>query len=413
MNNSINPIVEEYQDFDSFFFEDSTPPQKEVEQEQEKSKKSTPDLKVSGVKIKNDAPQFIQDITKEYYESKEHYNSLDELEEEEEEENEEIETPENKENKEVLDSKASNDSNDSNPDEPQYSPELVVNLLRNTVDNLIEQGIWDDWDGREEVEWDEQKYAEMSEQQARWRIEDERENVLSQDAFFKTVKEYQDLGGDPEKMIELFVTQHTTQQEFDTSTDDGKVGFIIDFMVKNQGISKQKAERLVQIDVEGGELDSTYTDIKTKADALFKKQQEDLLAKQTQIQKQKEALKQQRLTSFQAELKNQKIEPKAANDLLKFTHGIVGEYEGVKYTGLEWAYYKAMQDPKLTVKLAQFLQNPDKYDEIVSTQERNKEVERTFRALGGAKSKTPVKQEAPKQDKKVAGASFSWLSGKK
>lgn len=409
MSNTINPIVEEYPDFDSFFFEETpkveTPPPAEEPKKPEAHKTVSKDDKGQDF-----TPQFIKDIANGTGLNsdnilKEEYRSLDELENEEEEENEET--------KEELKTEKEEKEEKQEETEVEYPQELVVNLLRNTVENLIERGIWDDWDGREEVEWDEEKYAEMSEQQALWRVEDERENVLSQDAFFKTVKEYTDLGGDPEKMIELFVNQHTTKQEFDTSTQDGKIGFMINFMVKNQGLKKQRAELLVQRDVEDGVLDESYAELQAKSDELFKKQQDDLVAKQTQIQKQKEAQKQQRLAAFQNELKNQKLEPKFANELLKFTHGIVGEYEGTKYTGLEWAYYKAMQDPKLTVKLAQFLQNPDKYDEIVSTQERNKEVERTFRALGGAKSKTPVKQEAPKQEKKVAGASFSWLSGKK
>src|ERR1051325_7455179 len=294
--------------------------------------------------------------------------------------------------------------------ELQVSPEMVSTLLSNTVAHLIEQGIWEEWEGWQDVEWTEEMYAEAAEQQAVWKIEDEREQTLSQDTFFKAVKDFTDVGGDPEKMIELFVQQYNTKSEFDTSTDEGKKGFVIDFMVKHQGLKKGQADRLAESEVEAGTLDEFYNDIKSKSDSLYQKKQEDLIANQAKVQAQKEAEKKNRQLGFQNTLKEQKFDPKYANELYTFVHKQIGNTpDGQAVTAFEWEFIQAQRDPKKLVKLAQFLKNPDKYDEIVSTKEVNKQVDKTFKAFSGAKAKTVNQQETPKAEPKVRAGKWGWM----
>ncbi len=81
-------------------------------------------------------------------------------------------------------------------------------ILKNTVNFLIEKGIWQDFDGRDDLELDEETYAELAVKQDEARLTDKfNELVDSTGDYGEAIISHIKNGGNPDEIIDIFKEQ--------------------------------------------------------------------------------------------------------------------------------------------------------------------------------------------------------------
>lgn len=287
-------------------------------------------------------------------------------------------------------------------EEEQTEEEYLSQILGSSAEYMIKSGIWNDWDGREDEEWTNERWAEILEEQAEAKVEQRYEAIKQSNEVLTTIFDYIEEGGDPAKAIDLFNRHKSVEDSFDLSTDDGKKGYILDYYTKIVGEKRARAQRILEEEVNGEGLDNFFNEIKTKYDAHFTKEKEEMFEEQRRTQQQLEQRKKQIQQGVVNELRTLNMDSKAGNEIANYALTPVYNYQGKEITALEWDYIKAQRDPKTLVKLSQFLKDPDKYDESVSLKRKNDEVERSFSFVKNTKPKSTETRKEQASGKKVS-----------
>lgn len=174
------------------------------------------------------------------------------------------------------------------PPDPQAT-EQVSEILTNTVKFLVEKGLFKDFEGREDLKFTEEVYADLVEQQIE-AIVNERYDSKKKSAgeYGQAIIDYIEKGGDADEVIDLFKEQRAIQ-EFDISTDESRKELITKFYKEAHGWKTDKIKKFVDgLIGEEGALEAEATDIKGKYDLSYKQQLQQLREQQTQLQQEQE-----------------------------------------------------------------------------------------------------------------------------
>lgn len=319
----------------------------------------------------------------------------------------------------VDDEKEEVDEEDEDKKKPKESSEdEIKDFLKARVDFLIKKGEWKDFDGREEMEWDEDSFAEIELQQRNVQKSEIREELLdSFGAYGRAIAEYSDKGGDPDKLIEIFQEQQKVEGlNLNIDTEDGQKQAVYKYQTDILGKSPERANKYIQTLIADKELEA-----EAKEDLDLMKR--DLKKQEVALQKEAEDFEtanKQKVKDDQARFVNDvntaisKMEDVPAEEkkelikvLTKFNKKLPNGQEVNDF------YYKFIEYRKNLpnyINLVRLVMDPDKFIKRAATKGKNEANEKAFKLIRTANSSKGAKgADTGRNSSKPKATTFKFL----
>lgn len=277
------------------------------------------------------------------------------------------------------------------------------------VEYLIENNLWADFEGREDIEWTDENFAIIAEQQDENRIQARVQEELQKTGYYgEAILQYARNGGNPEKLIDIFKTQQAFK-EFDLTTPEGQRDQVLMYYTQVMNWDKKRAEKHIsrleadeELEVEAKHIDSHYSkQIKETVEQEQKRQAQQRKAEEEAVAK---------FTNSVSEVMNSRKDlDDAEKKRLLNQYTQYKEVEGAKVNQMYVNFQKVQQDPELFVLMLQFLDNPKKFIQVQKKDgEKEANVKRLkfFNANGTADTKT--KSQAKVTRKSSGGGLDGW-----
>lgn len=295
----------------------------------------------------------------------------------------------------------------------EENPE-IANVLKNTVDYLIEKGLWVDFDGREDLEITQEIYQDLVQKQSQHTaFEIVNELIDGTGAYGKAIINHIKAGGNPDEIIDLFKEEKEIQQ-IDISTEQGKQLKIERYYKDVLGWKDEKVARFVKKLVEDNEIESEYKDV----DNLYEEYYKERLAETEQVanQQKAEATRKQQLfvNSIQTALNEEtSLSPQdkklIASSILEFKHPLSN---GQKVNDFYLKFAEMQADPKKYIKLVRYVMDTEGFEKQIQTKEETKAAKQTWNFVKGnqatGKAKTANVDINDKTGVKQQGTNFSF-----
>jgi hypothetical protein len=334
---------------------------------------------------------------------------LDELDKEDEtDEDDEDTTKEDKEAKAKAKADAAKAKAEANGKE---GGEEVLSVLKSTVDYLVEQGIWQDFEGREDMEITEQTYAELVAKQDQARVQNMFDELVdSTGPFGKAIIEFTKNGGSPDEIIDLFKEQKATEA-INIDSLDGQKAIIKQYYTDVMGWKPEKADKYIGNLVLSNELENEATEVKDLYGSFYKKEADRLNKEQADFVKQQKDAEVAFENNIKTAVKERKdlsaAERKTVEDYLlnydqKLPNGNVVNKFYVNFA-------KMQANPQEYIDLVMFVMDKQKFVQKVATKEKSEAAAKAFNFIkgnGATSSKKGTSYDSIKKNEKVSG--FNW-----
>lgn len=297
----------------------------------------------------------------------------------------------------------------------------VVTVLKNTVDYLVENGIWEDFDGREDLELTQEVYAELAAKQDEFRLNKKFDELVNSTGNYgKAIISHIKNGGNPDEVIDIFKEQQQVQS-IDTSTETGKQSLIEKYYKEVLGWKPEKVERTVKRLITDNEIDTEFNDVKELWDNHYQQ-------KLDKLKEDSDAQKQAALDKKKTFVNNVKsaidddgtLTPKEKKliekSILDFKHTLDN---GQKVSDFYVKFAEMQSNPKTYVQLVRFVMDPEKFVKTLEEKADSKAAVKTFNFIknNSAVDKpkaTPVEvNEKTPKDNEYKGTDFSFLLNRK
>lgn len=296
----------------------------------------------------------------------------------------------------------------------QPDPAEVANVLKTTVEFLVKNGQWADFEGREDLEITEEVYAELAAKQDEFRVGKLfNELVDSTGNYGKAIIGHIKNGGNPDEIIDLFKEQKQVEA-IDTTTESGKQAVIEKYYKEVAGLKPEKVDKTIKRLITDNEIEVEYNDIKDAYQKHFDKKLAEVQA-ETRAQEQLEADRKVAFVSNITSALNDDttITPKEreeiAKSILDFKHNVGG---GKKVNDFYVKFAEMQADPKQYIKLVRFVMNPLNYEKAIATKKESEIAKTTFNFIKGnatlQKIKSPTTEIKDTVTKTHRGTDFSF-----
>jgi hypothetical protein len=266
------------------------------------------------------------------------------------------------------------------------------------IDYLVESGKLSEFEGREDLqEVSEEQYTSILDQQIDYLAENRyKEKINSTGDIGKTIIEYTKNGGNPQEIVNLFKEQRNIQS-VDISTEEGQEEVIRAYL-EFQG-------------EEESDIDDFIETAKDKGTEYFKKVAEKRHSKLLEINKEQieNTLKEQEFHRKQYEEnvqlfnntlrttihKNEDFSQSEKKQLEKFilSHDYQSK-DGRKVTGLHAKLVEVNNNPEKLIKLAAFLNDPEKFEKKIENKTKKEEATKTFKFINASQDLKHKKDSA-------------------
>lgn len=307
-------------------------------------------------------------------------------------------------------------SEEKEEEEEAVDAGAVTTVLKNTVDYLVNQGLWVDFEGRENLEITEEVYAELAAKQAQHTAyEIVNELIDSTGAYGKAIISHIKNGGNPDEIIDLFKEQKSIDS-IDTSTEDGKQAKIEKYYSEVLGWKPQKVEKLVRRLIADGEIETEFADVEEQFNEYYNKKLEAIEEERKAVEFENKRKQEVFVNSIKEALDedpslNAREKQIIASSILDFRHNLGN---GQKVNDFYVKFAEMQADPKKYIKLVRFVMDGDNYEKQIQVQEKSKAAKEIFSFIKGnqtinkTKNQTIEANENPRKNKKQ-GTDFSLL----
>lgn len=301
-------------------------------------------------------------------------------------------------------------------DEDASDPNTIKDVLTNTVDYLIKEGIWVDFEGREGLEVTPEVWADLSAKQAQHNASAMFNELVDETGDYgKAILSYVKNGGDPNQIIDLFKEQKSIEA-IDTSSEEGKQAKIESYYTDVLNWKPDRVKRHVNRLVENNEIDEEFEIVeeaygKHYQDKLNEIQEEQRQEEQRRIDKQKEFVNSIKSALDENANLTNKEKQIIASSILDFKHKL---NNGQKVNDFYLRFAEVQSDPKEYVELVQFIMNKEDYLTRIRKQEETKANKKAFNFIkGNASVSKPSSQNVSiNKSSKRTGTDFSFLINK-
>lgn len=288
----------------------------------------------------------------------------------------------------------------------------VKSVLKNTTDFLIEKGIWSDFEGREDLELDEEVYAQLAQKQAESQVNDLfNELVDSTGDYGRAIIAHIKNGGNPDEIIDIFKEQKQVEN-LDITKANNAEGLIEKYYSEVVGWSDVKIKRYVdslKADEDG--IKTEATEVQQKFEELYAEELKKVSQQQLKEKKQQEEDNTKYLSSLSETIdsfedftdEDKKI---VKNSVFKATKKI----NGVPVNEFFAKFYEIQKDPKKYVELIHFVMAPDRYKGKLESKEQKKATAKQWNFVkGNAAVKNTNSQTNPRDAAKASKLDFSGI----
>ena len=272
------------------------------------------------------------------------------------------------------------EEDDKEDEKAPVDKDSVNSILTNTVNYLIEQGLWQDFEGREDLEINEEVYAELAAKQsqhAAYSIVNEL--IDSTGDYGKAIIGHIKRGGNPDEIIDLFKEQKEIQA-IDTTTEQGKQFKIEKYYKEVLKWKPEKVEKTIKRLITDDEIESEFNDINELYDNHYEEKLKEI-NKQAEEQEQKNK---ERQAQFVSNIKTALSENEELSDadkrliassILDFKHTLDN---GQRVNNFYLKFYELQSDPKEYIEMVRYVLDPKGYKERISKKEESKAAKKTF-----------------------------------
>lgn len=298
---------------------------------------------------------------------------------------------------------------DDNPEQTQQ----INSILKNTVEYLIEKGVWQDFEGREELEIDEDTYAELAAKQDEVRIAERfNELVDSTGDYGKAIINHIKSGGNPDEIIDIFKEQKAIEA-IDISDEGNQASLVEKYYSEVLGWSKARVDKHInRLKAEDGELEEEAKDIQDKYEDHYKQQLADVAKAQEEAQKEAYERQQKYIRTLTDTIENfegftDKEKRMVKDSVLKFNKKLD---DGTEVNEFYLKFQELQKDPKEYVELIHYVMDKKAYLDKMSKKSDAKAVDKTWKFVKGNAAVTKKAVELPEhQQSKISKIDFSGL----
>lgn len=315
-------------------------------------------------------------------------------------------------------SKPSEDSekDDSDDKDDQKDPAEVTTVLKNTVDFLVNQGLWVDFEGREDLEITEEVYAELAAKQAQHTAyEIVNELIDGTGAYGKAIIGHIKNGGNPDEIIDLFKEQKSVDR-IDTSTEEGKQTKIEKYYSEVLGWKPQKVEKLVKRLIADGDIDTEFEDVEEQYNEYYNKKLQEVEEQRLAVEIENKRKQEVFVSNIREALDEDpaltaREKQIIASSILDFKHSLGN---GQKVNDFYVKFAEMQADPKKYIKLVRFVMDGENYEKQIQVQEKSKAAKEIFSFIKGNQTINKTKNQSIETNEssrknKQQGTNFSLL----
>lgn len=306
--------------------------------------------------------------------------------------------------------KKDNEEEDEGNEEVGDTPQEVKDFLKSRVEFLIKKGEWVDFEGRKDVEWDEDTFAEYELEQRALQRDELAESII--DSFGpigSILADYSRNGGDPDKLLDLFI-EKTKIDTADISTEEGQRSMVYEYQTKVLGRSPERAKKAVETLIADKELEAEAKDVQKVQATALEKQKTEEIKKQKDIAIASQKQEDDKIQSFSANTKNaisarKDIPDNEKQELIKLLTVFSTDGNGKKVNGFAKKFVEFRKDLNKYIEMVRLVNNPKRYLKAAGTDKANQVAEKDFKLLRTAGASKPSKA-AETTKKGSAGTRF-------
>ena len=319
------------------------------------------------------------------------------------------------ESKEDKKSKKSAPKKENEDTETPEELEAVNDILKNTVNYLVEKGLWLDWEGREDLEIDQKTYAEIAAKQDEARVGKLFDELIdSTGPYGKAIIGFVKQGGDPDAVIDIFKEQKQIEN-FDTSSEEGSKALINKYYKEILNWKPERIERHISTLIANDELETEISDVKESYDKYHQKELQQIAQQQqeeTLKQKERESKFKENITSAIQELKDlpEKDKKLIEKSILNYNNKLS---DGTQVSDFYVRFAQVQSNPKEYIDLVRFVMDKENYIKSLKTEINNKVVDKTFNFVKGNTALTTKKSSYVRVQRQDKMADFDFGIGKK
>ena len=318
---------------------------------------------------------------------------------------------------ENVDDIKTDDDTDDKTDDSDEKKEDTVNIdevktvLKNTTNFLIEKGIWSDFEGREELELDEETYAQLSLKQAEEQVNELFSELLdSTGDYGKAIISHIKNGGNPDEIIDIFKEQKQIEN-IDIKNPANAESLIEKYYTDVVGWSDAKVKRYLDtLKAEEDGISNEAVEVQQKFEEIYNEQLKEITAQQEKEKREREIENQKYLSKLSETIdsfeeftdEDKKI---VKNSVFKASKKV----NGVPVNEFFAKFYEIQKDPKQYIKLVHFVMAPERYEgKIESKQQKNITAKQWNFVKGNAAVKN-TNIQSPKDAAKTSKLDFSGI----
>lgn len=284
-------------------------------------------------------------------------------------------------------------------------------VLKNTLDYLINEGIWVDFEGRDTLDINSETWAEIANNQAQNAAYEMFNELLDETGEYgKAIISYIKEGGNPNEIIDIFKEQKSIES-IDTSTESGKQVKIEQYYKDVLGWKEERINKHINRLIENDEVDEEFETIdeayqKYYKDKISETQQKQNELKQKQIDIQKQFVNSIKNVLDENSTLTNKDKQIIASSILDFKHTLDN---GQKVNDFYLKFADVQKDPKEYVELVQFIMDKKGYLERIKQKETTVANKKVFNFIKGNRAIDSVKSTDSSENKKSKGTDFSFF----
>lgn len=284
-------------------------------------------------------------------------------------------------------------------------------VLKSTVDFLVETGVWEDFEGREELEVTDEIYAKLVAQQDQRRVESMfNELVDSTGVFGKAIINFVKSGGNPDEIIDLFKEQKQVES-ISIESVDGQKDLIKYYYSEVLGWKPEKIEKYISNLMLSNELEGEATEVKDLFKQHYEKETEKINREQEEFNKKQKQAEEDFNLNIRGAIKDRK-------DLSSSEKKLVEQYllsydqrlpNGNMVNKFYVNFAKMQANPADYIDLVLFVMDKQKFVQKVAVTEKSKAAAEAFKFIkgnGAVSTKKGTTHEKIKRSDSISA--FDW-----
>ena len=293
----------------------------------------------------------------------------------------------------------------------------VSEVLKNTVEYLVSNGLWSDFEGRESLEITQDVYAELAIKQNEHKVSEMFNELVDQTGDYgKAIIGHIKAGGNPDDIIDLFKEQKEIDR-IDTSSEEGKQSLIERYYSDVLNWKPEKVKKTVNRLITDNEIDSEFEEVRDLYDRHYSDKLEEIREKGKEQERKRLENQQRFISDIKSALSEDtgipdKEKPLIAQSILNFKHQLEN---GQKVNDFYVKFAEMQADPKKYIKLVRFVMNPEGFEKQIAAKQKTEASKEVFSFIKGnaavSKAKNPQisisDSSAPSSTKK--GTDFSFI----